>query len=49
MQAQTADLDPIFAGKTAVKQLPQQARFEIRRDILLLGQPRQEAARLRES
>ena len=36
MQAQTADLDRIFAGKTSVKELPQTTRFEIRRDVLLL-------------
>ena len=36
MQAQTADLDRIFAGKTTIKELPQQTRFEIRRDVLLL-------------
>jgi phosphate/sulfate permease len=37
IQAQTADLDHIFAGKTDIKQLPQQTRFEIRRDVLLLA------------
>ena len=37
VQAQTADLDRIFAGKTDIKQLPQQTRFEIRRDVLLLS------------
>jgi phosphate/sulfate permease len=37
MQAQTADLDRIFAGKTNMKDLPQQTRFEIRRDVLLLA------------
>ena len=37
VQAQTADLDRIFAGKTDIKDLPQQTRFEIRRDVLLLG------------
>ena len=37
VKAQTADLDRVFAGKTTVAQLPQQARFEIRRDILLLS------------
>ena len=37
MQAQTADLDRIFAGKTNIKELPQQTRFEIRRDVLLLA------------
>jgi phosphate/sulfate permease len=37
IQAKTADLDRIFAGKTNVKDLPQQTRFEIRRDVLLLS------------
>ncbi len=37
MQAQTADLDRIFAGKTTIEELPQQTRFEIRRDVLLLA------------
>ena len=37
VRAQTADLDRVFAGKTQVEQLPQNARFEIRRDILLLA------------
>ena len=37
IQEKTADLDRIFAGKTNVKDLPQQTRFEIRRDVLLLG------------
>ncbi|MCC3153447.1 inorganic phosphate transporter [Hymenobacter sp. BT770] len=37
MQAQTADLDRIFAGITHVKDLPQKTRFEIRRDVLLLA------------
>ena len=37
VQAQTADLDRIFAGKTDIKELPQQTRFEIRRDVLLLS------------
>ncbi|MDO7873130.1 inorganic phosphate transporter [Hymenobacter sp. ASUV-10] len=37
IKTQTNDLDRIFAGKTSVNQLPQQARFDIRRDILLLG------------
>ncbi len=37
MQAQTNDLDRVFAGKTRVEDLPQSARFEIRRDILLLS------------
>ena len=36
MQSQTADLNRIFAGKTNIKDLPQQTRFEIRRDVLLL-------------
>lgn len=35
--AQTRDLDRVFAGKTSVAELPQQSRFEIRRDILLLN------------
>lgn len=35
VQAQTADLDRVFAGKSDVAQLPQSARFEIRRAILL--------------
>ncbi|GAB3860769.1 inorganic phosphate transporter [Hymenobacter terrigena] len=37
IQEKTADLDRIFAGKTQVKDLPQQTRFEIRRDVLLLA------------
>jgi len=37
VRTQTTDLDRIFAGKSQVAQLPQQARFEIRRDILLLA------------
>ena len=37
IQAKTADLDRIFAGKTNVKDLPQQTRFEIRRNVLLLA------------
>ncbi|MGI4740140.1 MAG: inorganic phosphate transporter [Janthinobacterium lividum] len=37
VRAQTADLDRVFAGKTKVEDLPKQARFEIRRDILLLA------------
>ena len=37
MQAQTADLARIFAGKTTIKDLPQTTRFEIRRDVLLLA------------
>ncbi|GAA4351373.1 inorganic phosphate transporter [Hymenobacter saemangeumensis] len=37
VKAQTDDLDRIFAGKTRVEELPQQTRFEIRRDILLLS------------
>ncbi|HEX8349413.1 MAG TPA: inorganic phosphate transporter [Hymenobacter sp.] len=36
-KTQTDDLDRIFAGKTSVNQLPQNTRFEIRRDILLLN------------
>jgi phosphate/sulfate permease len=36
IQTKTADLDRIFEGKTNVSQLPPQARFEIRRDVLLL-------------
>ena len=36
VQAQTTDLDRVFAGKNRVEDLPKQARFEIRRDILLL-------------
>jgi phosphate/sulfate permease len=37
VQAQTTDLDRVFAGKTKVEDLPKTARFEIRRDILLLA------------
>ncbi|WP_201977766.1 inorganic phosphate transporter [Hymenobacter rubidus] len=37
IQTETADLDRIFEGKTNVKDLPQQTRFEIRRDVLLLA------------
>jgi phosphate/sulfate permease len=37
IQAKTDDLDRIFEGKTDVSQLPQQTRFEIRRDVLLLS------------
>jgi phosphate/sulfate permease len=37
MRVQTADLDRVFAGKNKVEDLPKQARFEIRRDILLLA------------
>ncbi len=37
IQAQTTDLDRIFAGKNNIKELPQQTRFEIRRDVLLLA------------
>ena len=37
MKVQTDDLDRVFAGKTRVEDLPQSARFEIRRDILLLS------------
>ena len=36
VRTQTNSLDQIFAGKTDVKQLPEQARFEIRKSILLL-------------
>lgn len=37
IKAQTSTLDQIFVGKTDVKQLPEQARFEIRKAILLLN------------
>jgi phosphate/sulfate permease len=37
MRTQTNALDAIFLGKTDVKQLPEQARFEIRKAILLLN------------
>ncbi len=37
VRTQTADLDRVFAGKNQVSDLPKQARFEIRRDILLLA------------
>jgi len=37
IKAQTDDLDRVFAGKARVEDLPRNARFEIRRDILLLG------------
>jgi phosphate/sulfate permease len=37
MRVQTTDLDRVFAGKNKVDDLPKQARFEIRRDILLLA------------
>lgn len=37
INAQTASLDRIFAGKTRVEELPQNARFEIRKAILLLS------------
>ncbi|WP_426489795.1 inorganic phosphate transporter [Hymenobacter sp. 102] len=37
MRNQTNALDAIFLGKTDVKQLPEQARFEIRKAILLLN------------
>jgi PiT family inorganic phosphate transporter len=37
VRTQTADLDRVFAGKTKVEDLPKEARFEIRRDILLLA------------
>jgi len=37
VRTQTTDLDRVFAGKTKVEDLPKEARFEIRRDILLLA------------
>jgi len=37
IRTQTSTLDQIFAGKTDVKQLPESARFEIRKAILLLN------------
>jgi len=37
VRTQTTELDHIFAGKTQVEQLPQNARFDIRRAILLLA------------
>ena len=37
IRLKTADLDRIFAGKNRVEDLPKNARFEIRRDILLLA------------
>ncbi|MBD2769162.1 inorganic phosphate transporter [Hymenobacter sp. BT664] len=37
VQAQTTDLNRIFAGKTTIQELPQRTRFEIRRDVLLLA------------
>ncbi|MGI4760099.1 MAG: inorganic phosphate transporter [Janthinobacterium lividum] len=37
VRAQTTDLDRVFTGKTKVEDLPKEARFEIRRDILLLA------------
>ena len=37
VQAQTDDLNRIFAGRTTIADLPQRTRFEIRRDILLLA------------
>lgn len=37
IQARTADLDRIFAGKTQIADLPQRTRFEIRRDVLLVA------------
>ncbi|MGI4833715.1 MAG: inorganic phosphate transporter [Janthinobacterium lividum] len=37
VRTQTTDLDRIFAGKTQVAQLPPNARFDIRRAILLLA------------
>ena len=36
IQVQTAALDSVFVGKTSVRELPQNARFEIRKAILLL-------------
>ncbi|QIL76484.1 inorganic phosphate transporter [Hymenobacter sp. HDW8] len=36
IQTQTAALDSVFVGKTSVRELPQNARFEIRKAILLL-------------
>ncbi|PJJ48338.1 inorganic phosphate transporter [Hymenobacter chitinivorans] len=36
IRTQTTTLDQIFAGKTDVKQLPEQSRFEIRKAILLI-------------
>ncbi|WP_035559550.1 inorganic phosphate transporter [Hymenobacter sp. IS2118] len=37
IQVQTADMDRIFANTTRIEDLPRQTRFEIRRDILLIG------------
>ncbi len=37
IQTQTADMDRIFANTTRIEDLPRQTRFEIRRDILLIG------------
>ncbi|SHK16665.1 inorganic phosphate transporter [Hymenobacter psychrotolerans] len=37
IRVQTNALDSIFVGKTAVSQLPQEARFHIRKAVLLLG------------
>ena len=37
IQAESADLDRIFAGTTRVEDLPRTTRFEIRRDVLLLA------------
>ena len=37
VKTQTDDLDRVFMGKTRIEDLPQNARFEIRRDILLLA------------
>jgi PiT family inorganic phosphate transporter len=37
VRTQTADLDRVFAGKNKIEDLPKEARFEIRRDILLLA------------
>ena len=36
VRTQTTELDRVFAGKTQLAQLPQNARFDIRRAILLL-------------
>ncbi len=37
IQVQTADMDRIFANTARIEDLPRQTRFEIRRDILLIG------------
>jgi PiT family inorganic phosphate transporter len=37
VQAQTNDLDRIFANTTRIEDLPRKTRFEIRRDILLIA------------